>query len=86
MSVATEEGFFPLLLNCVVRLTENRYGCCDPGSMRFDFFGIVVFFFFFFRYAEDNYAYALFSKASLKGGEPMSVLKVDLNTGDKTGF
>ena len=33
---------------------------------------------------EDKFAYALFSKASLEGNEPMSVLKVDLNTGAKT--
>lgn len=63
-----EKAFFQLFLtdfDCCC-----RYGCCDPGNL---------------RYAEDNYAYSLFSKANLGGGEPMSVLKIDLNTGAKTG-
>ncbi len=47
----------------------GKFGCCDPGSLRF---------------AEDNYAYSLFAKASVEGGMPLSILKIDLNTGDKT--
>ena len=35
------------------------------------------------RAMEDNVAFALFSKADIKGGEPMKVLSVDLNNGDK---
>jgi hypothetical protein len=33
---------------------------------------------------ENNYAYALFTQANVKGGNPLSVLKIDLNTGKKT--
>lgn len=31
----------------------GRYGCCDPGNL---------------RVMENNFAYALFTKAVLKGG------------------
>jgi hypothetical protein len=47
----------------------GRYGCCDPGSL---------------RVMESNFAFALFTQAKVENPNPLSVLKIDLNTGDKT--